>query len=174
MLFILIFCVSGKVPAVPRLNAIRFSLILACIVFFSAGSGCALFTRQLVFSDAVSGRVFAQWPVEEGTEFAIEFIHSVNKSPVREIFRVEGRRIRPAETLFSAFGAGMQSELQSGEELVLNGDGTMSITGFSQSFDELNYIVGTVSDHILYIHGQTISLRGLCGRNAQLRIRIKR
>lgn len=54
------------------------------------------------------------------------------------------------------------------------------ITGFTQSFKELNYIVGTVSDHILYIHredrekSERISLRDRCGKNAHIVIRISR
>jgi hypothetical protein len=34
--------------------------------------------------------------------------------------------------------------------------------------------VGTVSDHILYINGQAISLRELCGRNAHITIGVNR
>jgi hypothetical protein len=127
----------------------------------------------LIIANAESGKVYGRWPVEEGTEFAIEFIHSVNQSPVRDVFEVRGRRIWPVATVFSSFGAGMQSELGEGEKLIRDEDGTMRIVGFTRSFKSLAYIVGTVSDHILYIGDVEISLRDQCGRNAHITVRVK-
>jgi hypothetical protein len=122
--------------------------------------------------DAGSGKVYGAWGLQKDAEFAVEFVHSVNQSPVRETFRVEGWEIRPAAVRFTAFGAGMQSELEEGQSLVRDGE-AMIITGFNRSFKELNYIVGTVSDHILFINNQCLSLRDLCGRNAHITIRVK-
>jgi hypothetical protein len=102
----------------------------------------------------------------------------VHQSPVSECFQVEGNRIRPLATRFFAFGAGMQAELKEGQQMSREGD-ALVITGFTQTFQELNYIVGTVSDHILYIHrekeqSERISLRDRCGKNAHIVIRISR
>ena len=122
--------------------------------------------------DAETGKVYGRWPLEEGGEFAIEFVHSVNQSPVREFFRAESGMIRPAAVRFYSFGAGMQSDLDGGLAMGRDGD-AMVISGFKASFKELNYIVGTVSDHLLFIDGKTISLRQLCGKNAHVNIRLK-
>ena len=113
-----------------------------------------------------NGRVFARLPLGEGSEFSIEFVHSVNQTPVRDAFVISGKEIHPVATYFHAFGAGMQTELEHGQVLHHHEDGSMSITGFTQSFTQLNYIVGTVSDHILIINGERLSLRELCGSNA--------
>jgi hypothetical protein len=110
--------------------------------------------------------------MEEGGEFAVEFIHSVNQSPVRDTFGVEGVLIRPRSVRFFSFGAGMQTDLEEGQTLTRDGD-AMVISGFKSSFRELNYIVGTVSDHLLFVNGETVSLRDLCGRNAHITISIK-
>jgi len=127
----------------------------------------------LELRDSGSARIFGARPLDETGEFSIEFIHSVNMSPVRETFIIDGRMIRPLSVRFSSFGAGMQSDLEPGQKLGRDGD-FMVITGFSSSFRELNYIVGTVSDHLLYINGETISLRELCGRNAHVTIRLRK
>lgn len=141
-------------------------------------SGAALYTascsgtgnaRVLEIRDASSGKLYGKWPLPTG-EFAVEFIHSVHKSPVRETFTIEDKMIRPREARFSSFGAGMQSDLQEGQTLERDGD-ALIIRGFTASFRELNYIVGTVSDHLLYINGETVSLRELCGRNAHITIK---
>ena len=128
--------------------------------------------RTLRIRDAESGRVYAKKFLDETREFAIEFIHSVHQSPVRETFRSENGMIRPVSVRFASFGAGMQSDLEEGQTLIRDGD-ALVITGFSASYRALNYIVGTVSDHILYSNGETISLRELCGRNAHITIQIK-
>jgi len=116
--------------------------------------------------------MYVRESIKDGEEFAIEFIHSVNNSPVRETFKVEGKRIKPASVRFFSFGAGMQTELEEGMSMTRDSD-AMIISGFSRAYSELNYIVGTVSDHLLMLNGQIISLRELCGKNAHVTIRVK-
>ncbi|MDR2149394.1 MAG: DUF1850 domain-containing protein [Spirochaetaceae bacterium] len=128
---------------------------------------------ELVIIDAATGRLYGRWSVKNGSEFAVEFVHSVNQSPVKDTFMVSGTTIRPVSTRFKSFGAGMQTELEPGQRLTRDGD-AMVITGFTQSFRKLRYIVGTVSDHSLFINGAEISLRDLCGKNAHLVIRLYR
>jgi hypothetical protein len=62
----------------------------AVYVFFQ----CRASSISLEIRDAASGKVYGKWPIEEDGEFAIEFVHSVNKSPVRETFKVQGNEIR--------------------------------------------------------------------------------
>ena len=45
----------------------------------------------------------------------------------------------------------------------------MVVRNIHQPRNNVGYIVGTVSDHVLTVNGQEISLRGLCGRNAAVR-----
>ena len=122
--------------------------------------------------DAASGKVYGRWSLNDIGEFAVEFIHSVNQSPVRETFNVTGKEIRPVSTHFYSFGAGMQTDLEEGQTISRDGD-ALIISGFNRAFVELNYIVGTVSDHLLLVNGETISLRDLCGKNAHITLRIK-
>ena len=123
----------------------------------------------LEIRDTVSGKVYGKWALEGAGEFSIEFIHSVNQSHVRETFKIEGRKIRPVSARFFSFGAGMASDLEEGQKLSRDGD-ALVISGFSSSYRELNYIVGTVSDHLLFINNTVYSLRDLCGKNAHITI----
>jgi hypothetical protein len=148
------------------INLVLAVLVIAGAVFLKG------LPKKLVIRDAGSNRVYGTWPVEEGTEFAVEFIHSVHNSPVRDTFRVRGRRIEPVATRFSSFGAGMQADLEEGQEMSRDGD-ALVITGFSRSYKSLNLIVGTVSDHLFFIHGESVSLRDLCGKNAHIEIRVR-
>ena len=154
-------------------------IFLAALVIFGAAlfvyhvrGGAAENGRILEIRDSASGRVYGRWPLGENREFAIEFIHSVHKDPVRETFRAEDKMIKLLAVRFYSFGAGMQSDLGEGQVLSRDGD-AMVITGFTTSFKELAYIVGTVSDHLLLINNESFSLRELCGRNAHITIRIR-
>jgi len=158
---------------------IVFNMILAALVVSGAAFYVVHIKRgneagqsQLVIKDQDSGTVYGRWPLEEGGEFAVEFVHSVNNTPVRDFFRNEGGMIHPVATRFYSLGAGMQSTLEEGQTLTRDGD-AMVITGFTASYKELYYIVGTVSDHLLVINGETISLRELCGRNAHITLLIE-
>jgi hypothetical protein len=167
----------------PRFGIVlNLALALCCV---AAAAWCIVRLNsvpvpRLEIRDAVSGRVYGRWPLAAGGEsggtfageFAVEFIHSVNNSPVRETFAAQGGEIRPVSVRFFSFGAGMQSDLEAGQLMSRDGD-ALVITGFSGSVRELRYIVGTVSDHLLYINGETVSLRELCGRNAHIVLQVR-
>ncbi|MBO1265604.1 DUF1850 domain-containing protein [Proteiniclasticum sp. SCR006] len=142
-------------------------LLLGGILLFS------LKEKELLIRDQDTGEIYGSFDVEEGDVFSITFIHSVNKSPVTDRLIIRGHHLDAYETIYSSFGAGVQTELREGEELSYDKDGNMVIRGFQQSYGSLNLIVGTVSDHILTIHGKEISLRELCGRNASVAIVVK-
>jgi len=151
----------------------NFRLIFAALVFSGAAFffiyACsfgrygeaveAAFPAQsaLVIMDSNSGRIYAWWPMEENEEFAIEFIHSVSQSPVTEFFKIENGTIYINAVRFSSFGAGMESDFHEGHIWSQEGDITL-ISGLSTSFRELNYIIGTISDHFLIVRGEAISL----------------
>jgi len=160
---------SSKLPRRRGLAAMIAAVALFSVSCQSVRAGQA--GPLLEIRDAETGKVYGRWPLEEGG-FAIEFVHSVNQSPVRESFSAENGTIRPVAVRFSSFGAGMQSDLEGGLAMGRDGD-AMVISGYKASFKELNYIVGTVSDHLLFINGKTISLRQLCGKNAHINIRLK-
>ena len=147
-------------------------LFIFAPVFFFLNLKSERSNQVLEVKDSASGRVFGSWPLNEAGEFAIEFVHSVHQSPVRESFKIENKMICPLSVRFFSFGAGMQSHPEEGQSMERDGDAIV-ISGFSTQFRELNYIVGTVSDHLLFINGETLSLRELCGRNAHITIRIK-
>jgi hypothetical protein len=158
-----------------NLGLVVFVLITAALlyIFILKGKPDASHNfTTLEILDAASGKVFGSWSVDNGNEFSIEFIHSVNQSPVLETFKIEGGQIRTLSVKFYSFGAGMQTDLEEGQTMIHDGD-TLIITGFTSISAGLNYIVGTVSDHLLYINGETVSLRELCGKNAHIRIQIK-
>ncbi|NLW57000.1 MAG: DUF1850 domain-containing protein [Firmicutes bacterium] len=125
----------------------------------------SLATPCLILRNGDTGELFRSFPVKEGEEFSVTFVHSVNQTPVTDVYQIKKGKIYVVRTIYYAFGAGVQSELEEGQSLEYGRDGSMIVSGFNRRMEHLSYIVGTVSDHTLQIGGELISLRGLCGRN---------
>lgn len=126
---------------------------------------------ELRILNADSGALYAAYPVRPGERFSVGFIHSVNKSPLIDVYEIKADGIYVEETIYYDFGAGVETELAEGEQLHYGPDGAMIVSGFDRRITPLSYFVGTVSDHILELHGERISLRELCGRSSRVELR---
>ena len=117
---------------------------------------------------------YAEYEMAVGDCFSITFIHSVNKSPVTDVFEIREDGIYGIKTIYYGFGAGVPSDLGEGQTLTYGEDGSMIISGMDIRMKNLIYRVGTVSDHILELEeGEEISLRDLCGRSARVGFRFE-
>lgn len=125
----------------------------------------------LILRNGDTGKVIAVYPVNEGDEFSVTFVHSVNRSPVTDVYEIHSGAIYVTRTIYYSFGAGVQTQIEAGQTLKYGADGSMVVSGFQRRMDNLSYIVGTVSDHILEVGGESVSLRNLCGRNTTVGFR---
>lgn len=123
----------------------------------------------LILRNGETGKLIAAYPVKNGDQFSITFIHSVNNSPVTDIYEIRSGSIFVIKTVYYSFGAGVQTQIEEGQTLEYGEDGSMVVSGFERKMPKLSYIVGTVSDHVLEIDDRKISLRELCGRNATVK-----
>lgn len=144
--------------------------VAAFLCFFLAASACR---QTLVLYNTETGDVIRTFSVSEGSEFSVSFVHSVNLSPVTDVFVVKNGRLYADRTIYSAFGAGVQSTLEPGQTLSYDENGSMVVSGFNTVFPEVKYIVGTVYDHVLVIGDETVSLTELCGKNAHIAFKLK-
>lgn len=134
-------------------------ITVSVILFFSFSSPC------LILKNGDTGEVITSFSVKDGDEFSVTFIHSVNNSPVTDVYQIRNGKIYVDRTIYYAFGAGVQTVIEEGQSLEYGQDGSMIVSGFNRLMDRLSYIVGTVSDHTLQINGKVISLRELCEKN---------
>ena len=137
--------------------------VIAVIAIFGIRSG-----NYLVLRDGDTDEEFARFRVNEGDEFSVTFIHSVNQYPLTDVYQIKDGKIFVIRTIYNNFGAGVQTEIEEGQTLTINENGEMVVSGFDMEMPYLSYIVGTVSDHTLTIHNKEISLREICGRNSKV------
>lgn len=139
-------------------------VVIAAILALALKSG-----DYLVLRNGDTDEEFARFRVSEGDEFSVRFIHSVNQYPLTDVYEIRDHQIYVVRTIYNNFGAGVQTEIEEGQTMEINENGEMVVSGFNQEMPWLSYIVGTVSDHILTIHDEEISLRELCGRNSKVK-----
>jgi len=106
----------------------------------------------------VGGTHLLRHRVSEGDAFALHYIHSVNLSPVREIFEVRGGEIYLVALEFETFGAGMPTELEPGQTLTRLPQGGMRIEGAPRRIGDLRYMIGHYSQLTLCLGALQIPL----------------
>ena len=144
-------------------------VVFAAIATFTFRSG-----DYLVLRNGDTNEEFARFRVSEGDEFSVRFIHSVNQYPLTDVYEIRDSKIYVVRTIYNNFGAGVQTEIEDGQTLEINENGEMVVSGFELEMPWLSYIVGTVSDHTLTLHGEEISLRELCGRNSKVAFSVEK
>lgn len=107
--------------------------------------------------------MIARYAIEPGESFSVEFVHSVNKTPVRDIYVIkEDGLIQNTACIYYSFGAGVQTELGDGETLRYEG-GAMIIENINKYYSLLIYSIVPQSTHILRVGGTELFLNTLAG-----------
>ena len=120
------------------------------------------------------GEKIISYPLKTKEYFSIEFIHSVNKSPVVEYYKFDNNNnIYVYKTIYYNFGAGVPTELNRNEVMSYGEDGSIIIDNIDKKIDNLTYYLSSIYDHILKINdGESISLWEVCGKNMLISIKV--
>lgn len=107
----------------------------------------------LTLRHGTSGEVLARYPVEQQSSFSVGFIHSVNKSPFIDVYRIDQGDIVLDETIYYSFGAGVETEVTADETLVILEDNAMLLGNMNRPVTDsgVTYIVGSYSEHTLVV-----------------------
>ncbi|MGE5588082.1 MAG: DUF1850 domain-containing protein [Clostridia bacterium] len=121
-----------------------------------------------------TGRLVYLAPMPAGNRFEVRFVHSVERTPVCEVFAVEpGLVIYLVETRYESFGAGLPTTADEGARFVL-GDGEVRITGLHRRIGALDLAVSPVPGHALVVSGKTVALADLARPGTALSVKAVR
>lgn len=151
----------------------RFAVAILLVSLSVTIAGGALFlttsTTTLVVTDD-SGVELLEIDVEPGSEVAIEYTHSVEQTPVTDVYTVSDGALVDDRMLFSSFGAGLPSEA----DVTREGDRYVHRPP-AQRHDPLIITTGPLADHSLLVDGERYDLAGLAdGGTVELRIEHQR
>jgi hypothetical protein len=109
----------------------------------------------------------------DGEEWMISYVHSVNRRPVYDDLRIEGKGIRIVRSRFDTFGAGMPETSTPENPLRVGADGWLEYTVNRQVLD-ITIFVGRVAGHVLHIKGREIPFASLAEPGTALRFSVGR
>jgi hypothetical protein len=144
----------------------------------AGASGIAVFLLWPLFPvleivDGRSGGVVLCARAQPGEEFALSFVHSVNRRPVYDTLRVEADHLVIAKSRFDTFGAGMPEASTQDGTLSVAEDGWLEWT-VNRPTAEITVRVGRVADHTLHYKGRDIRLSDLAEPGSALTLRVRK
>lgn len=111
--------------------------------------------HRLTITDG-EGRTAGRFDLRSGEEFTVRYVHSVQKTPVLEVFRIDFRQgIELRETLYRDFGAGLPFLLE-GRAVMETAGGWVRIYGINRHMPGIAYRVARFADFCLLIRGKEI------------------
>ncbi len=126
----------------------------------------------LVVSDMRTGDYVKLWRLGESSEFTVKYTHSVELTPVLEVYEIRGGKIILKETIFQSFGAGLPSTSPYEFDIVENG---FRLHDINLEMSDLIYRVGKVrANHLIIIEGNEYAFLDFAEPEEGLRFEAKR
>lgn len=128
----------------------------------------------LTITENATGRVVYRQAVAKYERFSLVYTHSVNLTPVEEVFYVDDDLKIVLDSLaFSSYGVGMPDQLERGETFRFAG-GQMRVERMQRVIGSFDLFVGqVVADHRLVIRGRTVRLAQVTKPGASVRIAVR-
>ncbi len=150
------------------------ALAVGAVVLAVAGAGIAPVFPALEVREQNTGKVLYMTPIAPGEQFEVGFVHSVERTPVREVFETgQDLSIYLVETVYESFGAGLPTMPDEQATLVVKG-GVMRIIGLRRKIGRLFLAVSPVPGHELTVREQRVDLADLARPGTGLDIRVVR
>ena len=108
--------------------------------------------QAVVVTDATSGDRLLAVPVENGSTITVAYTHSVERTPVRDVYTVDGQRLVMTRMEFSSYGYGLPARAE-----VEQVDGQF-VTYPDWSGANLTVKPGHIAGHKLVVDGRTYDL----------------
>ncbi|MCR4401311.1 MAG: DUF1850 domain-containing protein [Firmicutes bacterium] len=148
--------------------------VLALGAILATAAMLAPFVGALEVREERTGRLVYLARVPAGGRFEVRFVHSVERTPVCEVFAVEsGGVIYLVETRYKSFGAGLPTIADEGARFALE-DGEVRITGIRRRIGELDLAVSPVPGHSLVVSGKMFAFADVARPGTALNIKAVR
>lgn len=111
--------------------------------------------RTLVVTDDDTGERLLSVSVDDGDEVTLSYMHSVEQTPVEDVYVVDGTQLRMVRMVFHSYGAGLPATApveRTDEGFVYE---------YEESYEELGVVPGSIADHDLIVDGERYDLAAL-------------
>lgn len=127
-------------------------LVFAVLAGLTLAAATVPAQRALVVEDASTGDPLVVEPVNDDTVISLAYMHSVEKSPVHDVYTVDGDRLVMTHAEFDSYGWGFPS------------DANVTVENGSFAYDpdwegeELYVKPGRIAGHTLHVNDETYDL----------------
>jgi len=122
--------------------------------------------RRLVVADTETGDRLLVLRVSEGTTVALNYTHSVEKTPVLDVYEVNGTELEMVRMEFQSYGAGLPAR-----EAVTITENDTFVFDPDRSYERLRVKPGEIAGHELLVGDRTYDLVDLSdGRSVTFRL----
>lgn len=111
-------------------------------------------TERVLVVASDDGKVLLSEPVTDDTTVRLEYTHSVEKTPVADVYTVDGTTLRMTHMEFNSYGAGLPSDAP--VERAADGEGY--VYELDRTYDRLTVSPGERASHRLVIDGARYDL----------------
>lgn len=136
-----------------RTASLVFVAVLVLAAVLAGGAAATSPERALVVEDADTGERLLVEPVENGTTVTLAYNHSVEGSPVRDVYAVRGDQLVMTRMEFASYGWGFPAQAN-----VTRVNGTFVSHPDDVRLTELYVSPGYVAGHELYVGEETYDL----------------
>lgn len=130
-------------------------VVLAFLAVAVATATQAGASPVLVVSDQETGEELLVTPVDDGTTVTLEYMHSVEKTTVRDVYVVDDGNLRMTRMKFSSFGWGLPSRADIDGRTA---DGEYFVTFEDRTYEHIGVVPGRVAGHTLTVGDEEYDL----------------
>ncbi len=130
--------------------------VLVALLVALAGVAAGVSTGQvLVVEDVDTGERYVTEPVETGSTVELRYMHSVEKTPVNDVYRVDGETLVNTRMEFESYGWGLPARVN-----VTNVNGTFVYDPPEPiiTLETLSVSPGRIAEHTLVVDDRRIDL----------------
>lgn len=154
---------------VPLMSGKRAFLLLVVALLLLPVVGWFEWPYLLQVVDIKNDRVVLEFPFRQGEDLTLEYTHSVQLTPVREIFRVQDGQLVLVETVYESLGVGLPYGAEGNFE---NREGKFFLRGLSRHFSRVSLWVSPIPAQRLKVKGREFPLLDLVGPDTLVEIRV--
>lgn len=152
----------------------RRAWIIAFAIFFIMSVMLFPLIPALCVEETGTGAFRTFFAPETDQEFYIEFTHSVNRTNVREYYKIQDGIILLTRAEYISFGVGMpETPERPGSSLSVK-NGVLHLDDINQPLPSFVYRVGIIAEHTLHLNNRTIPLKSIAPPQTALRFEYRR
>jgi len=121
-----------------------------------------------------NGNLLFAWTINEGERFEVEFIHSMNLSPIVDVFQWTDDGLMLQESRFQTLGGGTPTPADFPGSELIHTDSGFILTGIDLPFGAFSILTQDVPNHRVTFDGREIFLLELVGPGESVTIDVRR